>query len=75
MITLFSFSKDENVIRDVLLFDKLFTVSCDENVTGMDHGLLIKNDARNLLVKCSSGRQARYTFCLIWLWHSFYVSA
>ncbi|XP_057313653.1 phospholipase D1-like [Hydractinia symbiolongicarpus] len=50
---------EKNLIRDVLLLDKGFTVSCDKSVTGIHNGLLISNNSRNLLVKCASGRHAR----------------
>ncbi|XP_047143825.1 phospholipase D1 isoform X2 [Hydra vulgaris] len=50
--------KENHKVRDVMLFDKNFTVTCDKDRTGIGHGLLISNNSRNLLIKCVSSRQS-----------------
>lgn len=51
--------KDTNMIRDVLLFDNKFKVSCDKMDTGIQNGLMISNNRRNLVVRFGSAAQAR----------------
>lgn len=40
------FSKENNVVRDVLLFDEQFKVTCDQIETGIRKGLMISNNIR-----------------------------
>ena len=51
-------NKDTDQIREVMLFDKKFSVNA-----GNDKGLIISNGSRKLMVQCYSNRQAREWVC------------